>query len=390
LTERRTPHTETLTRLGLAAAELTAGATADDRVLGLLAGPDGAALAEALGDLPSPAVAALLVRLEARAPEKAVRKAIRRALYRLAQRGVPRPEPAAEPARPRPAVVELEGLVSSVDGRGDRIVWLMRPLASGTLLIAAQVNEPAGLRDLQVVEVGRKQLRATRQRIESDGLRLVEASWRVVDALLVEAQERAGTPEPGHDYHRVRPRLTTEPPAPPAEPVSAHAPAPGSTEEAAALAADSVRLTEEPEFRGWGPDPEAAAPYVDEVDAIRQSPIVLTPLQQQERLREVLARAAAALYPPATLARRLAGTAYVLAETGRTAAARLALAVSAVVRDAPERAHEVPFVAALVGAGVEGIFGSTEAAPERQGALVLTPEEVLRARQSSRPGHTRG
>ncbi|TMA70949.1 MAG: hypothetical protein E6J69_00875, partial [Deltaproteobacteria bacterium] len=143
MTERRVPHTEILTRLGLAAAELIAGATADDRVLALLAGPDGAALAEALGDLPSPAVAALLVRLEARAPEKAVRKAIRRALYRLAQRGVPRPEPAAEPARPRPAVVELEGLVSSIDGRGDRIVWLMRPLASGTLLVAAQVNEPA-------------------------------------------------------------------------------------------------------------------------------------------------------------------------------------------------------------------------------------------------------
>ena len=390
MTERRAPGTETLARLGLDAAELVAGHAADDRVLALLAGPDGTALAEALGDLPSPAVAALLVRLEARAPDKAVRKAIRRALYRLAQRGVPRPAPAAEPERPRPAVVELEGLVSTVDGHGDRILWLMRPLATGTLLIAAQANEPAGLRDLQVVDIGRKQLRTTRQRIESDGLRLVAASWRVVDALLVEAQERAGTPEPGHDYLRVRPRLTTEPPAPPAEPISSRAQPPGSAEEASALAADSVRLTEEPEFRGWGPDPEAAAPYVGEVDAIRQSPIVLPPLQQQERLREVLARAAAALYPPATLARRLAGTAYVLAETGRPAAARLALATAAVVRDTPARAHEVPFVAALVGSGVEGLFGSAESAPDREGALVLTPEEVLRARRSSRPGHTRG
>ena len=389
MSERRAPGTETLARLGLDPAELVAGHAADDRVLALLAGADGAALAEALGDLPSPAVAALLVRLEARTPEKTVRKAIRRALYRLSQRGVPRPEPGAEPERPRPPVVELDGLVSAVDGHGDRILWLMRRLASGTLLVAAQVNEPAGLRDLQVVEIGRKQLRAARQRIESDGLRLVEADWRVVDALLVEAQERAGTPEPGHDYLRVRPRLTTEPPAPPAEPVSPHAPAPGSAEEAAALAADSIRLTEEPEFRGWGPDEQAAAPYVDEVAAIRQSPIVLTPLQQQERLREVLARAAATLYPPPTLARRLAAAAYVLAETGRPAVARLALAVAAVVRDAPARAHEVPFVAALVGAGVEGLLGSAEAASERQGALVLTPEEIVRARRSSRPGHTR-
>jgi len=389
LTERRAPHTETLARLGLDAAELTAGQAADDRVLALLAGPDGAALAEALGDLPSPAVAALLVRLEPRAPGKAVRKAIRRALYRLAQRGVPRPAPAAEPERPRPAEVDLEGLVSSIDGHGDRLLWLMRPLATGTLLVAAQVNEPAGLRDLQVVEVGRKQLRATRQRIEADGLRLVEASGRVVDALLVEAHERAGKPEPGHDYLRVRPQLTTEPPEPPAEPVSPHAAPPAGAEEAAALAADSAALAEEAEFRGWGPSPEAAAPYVDEVEAIRQSPIVLTPLQQQERLREVLARAVPALYPPATLARRLAGTAYVLAETGRSGSARLALAVAAVLRDAPARAHEIPFVAALVGAGVAGLLGSPESAAEREGALVLTPEEILRARRSSRPGHTR-
>src|SRR5439155_1096183 len=169
---------------------------------------------------------------------------------------------------------------------------------------------------------------------------------------------RRSTASPSAACHgpprRPRPRRRAPPPA---EPVSSHAQPPGGAEEAAALAADSIQLIKEPEFRAWGPAPEAAAPYVEEVDAIRQSPIVLTPLQQQERLREVLARAAAALYPPATLARRLAGTAYVLAETRRPAAARLALAVAAAVREAPARAHEVPFVAAPVGAGVGGLVG---------------------------------
>ena len=198
MTERRVPGTETLARLGLDAAELVAGHATEDRVLALLAGPDGGALADALGDLPSPEVAALLVRLEARAPEKAVRKAIRRALYRLAQRGVPRPAAPPEPEQSRPAAVELEGLVSAVDGRGDRILWLMRPLATGTLLVAAQVNEPAGLRDLQVVDVGRKQLRTTRQRIESAVYgRLKNSSEVVADHILSSAfgdmTIRAGT-----------------------------------------------------------------------------------------------------------------------------------------------------------------------------------------------------
>src|SRR5439155_1354171 len=182
-------------------------------------------------------------------------------------------------------------------------------------LLAAQLNEPGGLRDLQVVDAGRKQLRAARERLESENLRLVPARWAVLDALLVEAQERAGTPQPGHDYLRVRPQFTTEPAAPPAEPVSPHARPPANVDEASALAAGSVELVEQREFRGWGPDPEATTPYADDAESIRRSPIVLTELQQEERLREVLARATAARYPPAVLARRLEGTAYVLAET---------------------------------------------------------------------------
>jgi len=66
----------------------------------------------------------------------------------------------------------------------------------------------------------------------------------------------------------------------------------------------------------------------------------------------------------------------------------LALAVATLLRDAPQRAHEIPFVAALVGAGIPGLFARSEA--PREGALVLTPAEVLKARRSSHPGHTRG
>src|SRR5439155_1294186 len=124
-------------------------------------------------------------------------------------------------------------------------------------------------------------------------------------------------------------RLTSEPPRPPAEPVSTRVTAP-SAEESAALISGSAALLEEPELRSWFPPPEAAAPFVAEIAGLRDSPLVLSRLAEEERVREILGRAARALFPPAVLARRLPGTAYLLAETGRPLAARRALAVALV------------------------------------------------------------
>ena len=393
MSARRDEAAATLARLGLDPEGVQAGRVAADAVVPLLAGADGAALAAALGELPSPAVAALLVALEPRAGERAVRKEIRRALYRVKQRGVAIPEPPAPAAAPRPASGEAEGLLSLFDGRGDRLLWIIRPLATGgAFLVAAQVNEPEGLREVSAGEASRKHIRAARQRLESDGMRLVAADWRTLDGLLVEAHERAGggtTRE--RDYLRFRPRLTGEPPRPPAEPVSARVTAPGA-EESAALAAGSAALLEESELRGWFPPPEAAAPFVEEIAGLRDSPIVLSRVAQEERVREVLRRAAATLFPSAVLARRLEGTAYLLAETGRSLAARRALAVALLLRARAADAMEIPLVALLVERAVGGLLAeeSARAEEERRGSLVVTPGQFLRDRSSSRRGRTPG
>ena len=382
----------TLARLGLDREELLAGRIAEGRLAPLIAGPEGAALAAALGELASPAVAATLVALEPHASARDARREIRRALYRLRQRGVPTPERGAEPTPARGDVAPAaEGLVSHVDGRGDRLMWIIRPLpGGGSLLVAAQVNEPAGLRDVQVAEVGRKQIRAARRSLETDAkLRLVPADWRTLDALLVEAQGRSGGDERQRDYLRVRPRLTREAAREPAEPVSSRVERP-ELDEAAALAVTSAALLDEPEFAAGFPEPAALAPVVEEIAAVRESPIVLSPLQQRERIGEILRRAAATLFPPAVLARRLEATAYVLAETGRAPAARLALALAVRLRARPEDA-DTPFTAALLERAVGSVLSAETARheDERRGSLVMTPGEFLKARSSARPPRTR-
>jgi hypothetical protein len=383
----------TLARLGVDAVAVRAGQVTPADLASRLVGADGAALAAALAEVATPEVAALLTALEAKTLDRAVRKEIRRSLYRLRQRGVAVPEPASRPAPVSAASpTEAEGFVSGFDARGDRVLWIARALhTGGSWVVAATANEPGGLRDVHAAETSRKQLRQIRRRMSDEaGVRLVPTDWRTVDALLVEAHERAAASERERDYLRLRPRLTAEPPPPAAEPVSARV-SPPSAEETPALLAGSAALLEEPELRGWYPTAEAAAPFVEEISGLRASPLVLSRVAEEERVREVLRRAASSLFPPAVLERRLRGTAYVLAETGHGDSARRALAVARVLGERPADAHDVPVVAALVERAVGTLLAQTTAREDetRRSSLVVTPGEYLRDRASSRPGRTR-
>src|SRR5437016_2550342 len=140
MTGRAAAAAATLARLGVdRAGDLTPAAVAPH-----LAGAHGTEIAAALGDLGTPEVAALLVAVEPDVHDRAVRKEIRRALYRLRQRGVPIPAASAPSASPTTAATaEADGLVSGFDARGDRVVWIVRPLtAGGSFVVAATVNEP--------------------------------------------------------------------------------------------------------------------------------------------------------------------------------------------------------------------------------------------------------
>jgi hypothetical protein len=382
-----------LTRLGLDAHALSTGRTPPERLGELVGGAEGPALARALGELATPAVAATLVALEARATDRATRKEIRRSLYRLRQRGVAIPEATvAAPAARVPVAPLAEGFLSHVDGRGDRLAWIVRSLSGGgVLLIAAQLNEPEGLRDVQALEVARKALRAMRHRLEVEAkLRLVPADWRVVDALLVEAHERVGAPERARDYLRVRPQLTADPARPPAEPASARVEVP-SAAETPTLAAAATALLEQPEIGSWLPGAEALAPFAEEIAGLRDSPLVLSQLQQQDRALDVVRRAVRALFPAPVFVRRLEATAYVLAETGRPAAARQALAVARLLRERPGEVGDGGLFAALVQQALGGMLATATARreDEQRGSLVVTPGQFLRDRSSARRGRTR-
>jgi hypothetical protein len=392
VSERRARAAAVLRAHGLDAETFDAATLTPETARAGLVAPDGAAFAEALAELGNTHVASVLQALDAEMPERAHRKLLRRALHRLRERGISvaalAPLTPAPRARPEP---EREAWLSAVDGTGTRLVWVATAgPGGGWLLVAAELNEPAGLTDLRVSDVPRKQLRAARQHLRERGIALVSVPFAVADALLVEGQERRGHVERPLDYLRVRPRLTTAAPSAPDEPRSPHVAAP-EDDEREAYVATSASLLAEPELALWWPHPSEAAPFLRELDALADSPIVLSPTQQEGRLAATLARAADAFYPRPIVARRLRATAYVFAETARLAAARTALAVAdALDRDATGR-RDIPVLTALTHQGLGRLAAAhtAERQRERQGALVVTPGELLRDRSGARPTRTR-
>lgn len=393
MSSRRARAQALLERHGVQPATFAADGRLSPALEAALAGPASAEIAEALGELGTAETAAQLVELAGRLPSAAARKAVRRALFRLGQRGIPLPASApAVPPRPAPAP-EIEGFVSAPDGRGDRIVWLLRPqTGGGVLAVVAELNEPEGLAGIRILETTRRALREMRARIEREtGLVLVPADWRALDALLLEGQERKPSRESGADWQRLRSRFTTDPPAAPAELCSSRV-IPPSDAEVASLVAAAPALLEEPEFRSWWPSEDALRPFLEELATIRESPLVLSPAQREERVRSVLERAATALFPPVSTARRLEATAFVLAERGRHTAARQALATARALRERGTLGAPVPLVTVLVQEAIAARYAARRTArgSARRDALVIAPGEAVTDRSPFRRTRTPG
>ena len=169
--------------------------------------------------------------------------------------------------------------------------------AGGSLVVAAQVNEPGGLRDVQVVDMTRKQLRAVRQRLAQRGRRRARAGAVARRRRAPRRGPRAHgeTRERGRDYLRVRSADHGRAGRPPAEPVSRHAPRRPDERGAARGRRRPCCCTSRrsrPGRRTATRPPRSST----RSPALRDSPLVLNELQQRERVREVIrARRARAL-----------------------------------------------------------------------------------------------
>lgn len=313
------------------------------------------------------------------------RREIRRALFRLNQRGIHPPDDA--PATTRTggdlAGAGLSAVLSPIDGDGARIVWILKSRQSGGLgRLWGIVSEREGLVGISADAVTRKELRSERKDVEKRaGVTLIDADWRLADFILIEAW--GATPESRRhdlgDFLGVRYELIGS-----AAPANFHHPI--YAEFAASLDSDpSPDLMNQPEIAAWQLPADLIKPYADEAADLRNSVIVLSRPQQEERVNQVIERALTELLggsPGERLRRHIEDTAYYFARTKHPREAAMAASAAAKIRDHANLTRS-PFFQAFMRAQLGALISEKQEHEREEPRLIMTPAEAMRARQQA-------
>jgi hypothetical protein len=355
------------------------------RALRGTSGVTDAMIAQALGGIALPGAAAMLAEMETGASGGS-RREIRRALFRLRQRGVaPRPAAASATAPAPASAADLTGLLSLADSTGVRIAWLVKARSGGGLRrLWCLVSASEGLLGATLESVTRKEYRADRAEIERRaGTPLIDADWRLVDFILCEAYRH--TPETRRarvgNFLTIRTELVSSAPEPELD--FRH---PIYEEMTGALAVEpALDLMQEPDIAGHRLPAATIKPYADEAANLRQSVIVLSRIQQEERVNAVVDRALQELLVGDLgyrVRRAFEDTAYLFARSGKRAQAGWAAAAAARLRDGADL-RRIPFFQMFMRAQLGAIVAEEEEKSSEEPRLIMTPAEAMRARQQA-------
>ena len=266
-----------------------------------------------------------------------------------------------------------------IDGRGERIVWLVRAADSGFDVFEAQLSDTRGIVGFsaaQRAEEGMAPARRARRRRRAHGggahlgaprapahRRGLSAHDRQPGAFRPRSSRARGSAWATHEAEGATRRSTRRRRC-------------RSAEARARLAT----LHALPELRTWIP-PEESLPALDlEIGNIVTSKLIVDPAQRQEQLAAAMARIANEALTPdyrALLASRLRETALLLASRGQLDEARLCSTAAELTLDGGVAAADNPFVLQL--------FEKVVKVPEAEPCVASRYFSMLRTAGSNMP-----
>jgi hypothetical protein len=243
--------------------------------------------------------------------------------------------------------------MSAVDGGGGRLVWIAKPQPKrGLQVIQAMLHDRDGLLRFAGVPMKRKELRAMADEIKRQhGVSMIAVPWEFADRIVYEGYEKAkarGQSEL-NDFHAIRSVIATGKPKAAPHPVYQKL----GTEDfrEGSWREQSRRLLEEPELRYWVIVDEWVQDCLAALHEAQSSPLVLNPLQKEERLASVVRDAVKTLCAGENgqaFKRRMEDMALYFAETGRMEQAKVSLAVAQQVGAGDPGPLDVSFLTGLM------------------------------------------
>jgi hypothetical protein len=351
------------------------------------------ALAQALEQVRSDSAVQLLAEIAART-HGAPKRAAKRALFKLRRSGLMHELQAGEvplAAGAKNLKVEsksvdsaLTALLSSFDTDGARIVWLLKDLPQGGVRrLWGVVSQHRGLIALMSGRLSRRQVREERAEVEHEsGLQMIEADPRLADFILCEAYRRTAESARAAvgNFLRVRAELINAP-------VPTEIDHPVYRELAGTLnVMPSPLLLDDPLMTAFAPPRAELQSFANELEDIRQSPLLLSSVQQQERMAQIADRALKHVLEGErrTIVKRyLEDIAYYLVRVGRREPARWAAAAAEMLAHGVD-VRRVPFFQRWIQSGLNAALSDMEQREREGPRLILTPAEARREAVSRR------
>ncbi|MFQ5743324.1 MAG: hypothetical protein ACE5HV_07020 [Acidobacteriota bacterium] len=361
-------------RLPVLVAWLRGAGPAELELVGSILGADPELDLQLLGWLGRQATREAAERLQqyiAAAPDRERLKHAKRALHQLKSRGIAVEQAVSEEGQSSfsldldtDPLHQARAYITSVDGRGSRLVWILWPSArAGSRLLQAVVSDVEGFQEAELVSVTRKGFRAYLERFSSRPTLLVaRVEVTLAARRLAAAAERtmAGARKVPAAYEKWRHLASSagfldgdgSRPCPPRiyEWLDAEA-VRGRSD----LLEASVGLLQKPAFSSWAVAGESIDRAVEEVRNSETSALVIDDEQRRAQMQRAIRSAVDAVFTPDTrrcYRRRLEVMAGMLWDEDRPEAAEAALAAAVGFTDIDDLFTDHPFARALVHRGV--------------------------------------
>ncbi|MEE9145653.1 MAG: hypothetical protein V3U06_12885 [Candidatus Binatia bacterium] len=334
-----------------------------------------------LGRIVDPPSLEALNNLEKTATDKEIKKEIRRSVFKLSQKGISAPlsKTVEDLAQRRDFNMgpEIEGYLSSVDGAGGRLVWLVKPqMGSGIQWLRGMISDREGLMQVGGNRVRRKELRHMAREIkENHSVTMISVPWSYIDQVLYEGYEMAkGLGRSGiEEFTTLRTVYNSSKPTPLPHPIynrlSSEGIRTGNWREL------SKKLLEEAEFRPWVLDEDWMNPHLERLQEAQESRLVLNEFQKEERSATIVRETVKSLFSEEIgrlFQRRMEDMALYFLETNREEQAKLALAVALQLGDEDLGGLDISFLTGLIQKSLGFYTAQTKSEPE-ESSLIVKP-----------------